>query len=212
MAEMQDHESQIGSTDENAHRSNSVPAYDCRLFRSMLGGPNHLILIGPDECGIRELIDGFLKEVPNPSLVIDVTEAETPSELADMLRSGISTRRDGEKTSHGIPTACLQAFGHGLAPLEWALNDLEKHHSEDCRAIAVFHEFSHIDKFGTNAAGFLRGIMQLQNHVTYVFTGSDVEAMTAMFLDRRSPFFQFGFVMNLSSNPGRPRFVENLPA
>ena len=204
MAEMQDHESQIGSTDEDAHRSCSVPADDCRLIRSMLGGPNHLILIGPDECGIRELIDGFLKEVPNPSVVVDVTEAETPSELADMLRSGIRTRRDGEKTSRGVPTACLQEFDHGLAPLEWALNDLEKHHSEDCRDIVVFHEFSKIDKFDSNAAGFLRGIMQFQNHVTYVFTGRDVKAMTTMFLNRRLPFFQFGFVINLRRNPSRP--------
>ena len=204
MAEIQEHKShksRIGSTDEDVHRSCSVPADDCRLIRSMLGGPNHLILIGPDDCCIRELINGLLKEVPNPSVVVDVTQAATPAELADMLRSRIRTRRDGEKTSRGVPTACLQAFDHGLAPLEWALNDLEKHHSEDCRAIADFHEFSKIDKFGSNAAGFLRGIMQFQNHVTYAFTGSDTEAMTAMFLDRRSPFFQFGFVMNLSRFP-----------
>lgn len=67
------------------------------------------------------------------------------------------------------------------------------------RIIVCIDEFQQIGEFA-NSLDFqkkLRGIWQLQQHVTYCLYGSKKHMMEKMFLNRSYPFYQFGDIMYL---------------
>lgn len=67
------------------------------------------------------------------------------------------------------------------------------------RIIVCIDEFQQVGEF-SNSLDFqkkLRGIWQLQQHVTYCLYGSKKHMMEKMFLNRSYPFYQFGDIMYL---------------
>ena len=79
--------------------------------------------------------------------------------------------------------------------VDWAVGLGERlAESLDTRVVVWFHEWQSIAhmKDGDLLLKRLRGMFQLQTHVTYAFTGSrDTDLLRTLFSDRHQPFYRF---------------------
>ncbi|QSO48375.1 hypothetical protein [Alicyclobacillus mengziensis] len=79
--------------------------------------------------------------------------------------------------------------------VDWAFGLSERlAESLDTRVVVWFHEWQSIAhmKDGDLLLKRLRGMFQLQTHVTYAFTGSrDTDLLRTLFSDRHQPFYRF---------------------
>lgn len=95
----------------------------------------------------------------------------------------------------------FQAGSEDLSLLEDVLNLLEKLSPKNKRMIVVFDEFQEIEKIDTRLLKQFRSIMQHHQKVNYVFLGSQESLMREIFEKKKSPFYHFGWVMNLEKIP-----------
>lgn len=64
--------------------------------------------------------------------------------------------------------------------------------------VAIIDEFSDIDKYdGRTVEKALRSEIQKQDHIGYIFSGSEQSTMLAMINDRQRAFYKLGRMMNL---------------
>lgn len=108
----------------------------------------------------------------------------------------ISTTPLGDSVEIGFqPTSNLSAL------LEDALSLVEHVSMPENRMIVVFDEFQEIMEVEKGIDRKLRAIMQEQQHVNYIFLGSEESMMTDIFERKKSPFYHFGMLMRLKKIP-----------
>ena len=84
-----------------------------------------------------------------------------------------------------------------------------KHNKQICIAFDEFQEIYRIQPFLIN---WMRSSFQMQKSVSYVFLGSKHSLMNSIFNDTGSPFYEFGFKMNINaiSKEDLMQFIKNL--
>jgi uncharacterized protein len=185
---------------------------------SVLNSENHLVLISPRRYGKSSLVFKVVSELKRPLIALDLQIVTSTSDLAALLLRRIYREfpmervRQYVKNFRIIPTISinpvsnevdisLQAGSEGLSLLEDVLNLLEKLSQKNKRLIVVFDEFQELEKIDTGLLKQFRSIMQHHQKVNYVFLGSQESLMRDIFEKKKSPFYHFGWVMNLEKIP-----------
>ncbi|MHC1738823.1 MAG: ATP-binding protein [Ignavibacteriaceae bacterium] len=185
---------------------------------SLLESHNHLILMSPRRYGKTSLINFVIKSIKRPAIIIDLQMVTSYDDLASLIIKRINDIFPLEKLKNLlksfriVPTIMLnpvsseievsfKGSNNNSATLEDSLNLVEKISKSSNRIIVVFDEFQEIKKIGKNAENHLRAILQLHKNVNYVFMGSFDSLMREMFNKKKSPFYHFGYVLNLHRIP-----------
>ncbi len=88
-----------------------------------------------------------------------------------------------------------------LSELEDVLNLCDKLSSSKRRAIIILDEFQEIFRIDKNLSRRLKAIMQKHLNVNYVFLGNQESMIREIFEKKKSPFYHFGYVLNLGKIP-----------
>lgn len=182
---------------------------------SLLGSDNHLVVISPRRFGKSSLIGMAVKDLGRPVIAIDLQLVTSPADLAAQILKRIYRFFPAEKLKRYlkgfrvVPTLSLNpvsgavdvSFMPGtpyLPVLEDVLNLAERVSTEKKKIIMIFDEFQDAVKIDTSLISFMRAIMQHHKMINYVFLGSQESLIRGIFEKKKSPFYHFGMVMNLS--------------
>ncbi|HNX67546.1 MAG TPA: hypothetical protein PKH02_11735, partial [Bacteroidales bacterium] len=82
--------------------------------------------------------------------------------------------------------------------------------SEKNKTIVVFDEFQEVERIDNSLIRQLRSIMQYHRKINYVLTGSQESIVREIFEKRKSPFYNFGMVLQLQKIPEKEfiSFIE----
>lgn len=189
-----------------------------------LDSENHLILISPRRYGKSSLINKVLTNINRPSIILDLQQALSTQNLAEIMLKAIFELYPAEKIRHLLthfrifPTistnAVLGTMEVSFAPatndnviLEDVVTLLEKVSTHDKRLIVVLDEFQEILNIQKGLDRQLRALLQKQKGLNYIFMGSQESMMEEIFEDKKSPFYHFGTLMHLNRIP-EPIFKE----
>ncbi|MFC2265280.1 MAG: ATP-binding protein, partial [Prevotella conceptionensis] len=109
----------------------------------------------------------------------------------------------------------FQATTDATVLIEDALQLVEKVSEKGDSMVVVFDEFQELMGLDKGIDKRLRAIIQTQQHVNYIFLGSQESMMTEIFERKRSPFYRFGVLMHLDRIPHdnfSQYVLERLPA
>lgn len=189
-----------------------------------LDSENHLILISPRRYGKSSLINKVLTNINRPYIILDLQQALSTQNLAEIMLKAIFELYPAEKIRHLLthfrifPTistnAVLGTMEVSFAPatndnviLEDVVTLLEKVSTQDKRLIVVLDEFQEILNIQKGLDRQLRALLQKQKGLNYIFMGSQESMMEEIFEDKKSPFYHFGTLMHLNRIP-EPVFKE----
>jgi AAA+ ATPase superfamily predicted ATPase len=181
---------------------------------SYIKSENHLILISPRRFGKTSLIRKVINESGRQYIYLDLQLVISTEDLASQLLKRVyrifpvQKLKRYIKTFRLIPSVILNpvtgeteiSFKPGspdLTPLEDVLNMIEKLGKEDKKLVVVFDEFQDIFRINSGLDRMLRGVMQNQKHITYIFMGSSESMIRNIFEKKSSPFYRFGTLMTL---------------
>ena len=185
---------------------------------SMLESPNHIVLISPRRFGKSSLVKRVVRKSGRPFISLNMQQVTCVEDLAAMILKGVFKLHPWEKVKHLlanfriIPTISTTPLGDSVeigfqptsnlsALLEDALSLVEHVSTTENRMIVVFDEFQEIMEVEKGIDRKLRAIMQEQQHVNYIFLGSEESMMTDIFERKKSPFYHFGMLMRLKKIP-----------
>lgn len=185
---------------------------------SMLESPNHIVLISPRRFGKSSLVKRVVRKSGRPFISLNMQQVTCVEDLAAMILKGVFKLHPWEKVKHLlanfriIPTISTTPLGDSVeigfqptsnlsALLEDALSLVEHVSTPENRMIVVFDEFQEIMEVEKGIDRKLRAIMQEQQHVNYIFLGSEESMMTDIFERKKSPFYHFGMLMRLKKIP-----------
>jgi hypothetical protein len=80
------------------------------------------------------------------------------------------------------------------------------------KLVVIIDEFSDLEKYtGRAIEKALRSEIQKQNHIGYIFSGSEQSVMLSMIRDRKRAFYKLGRIMELGplKRPGYRAFIQN---
>ena len=190
---------------------------ELQYVEQILQSENHLVLISPRRFGKSSLVNKALEQTTRKHIVINMQSVTSVQNFASRLMSALFRLNPGEKMKHlmthfrVVPTVSTNpmtgsvdvSFNPSMNSdviLEDAMELLQKVSTEKNRLIVVLDEFQEID----GIKGFdkqLRSIMQTQQHINYVFLGSQESMMESIFEKKKSPFYHFGQLMRLAKIP-----------
>lgn len=187
-------------------------------INAILNSPNHLVLISPRRFGKSSLVKRTVQRTGRPYISLNMQQVTCVEDLAAMILKGVFKLHPWEKIKHllanfrVIPTISTTPLGDSVevgfqptanisALLEDALCLVERVSSPDNRIILVFDEFQEIMEVEKGIDRKMRAIMQEQQHVNYIFLGSEESMMTDIFERKKSPFYHFGMLMRLKKIP-----------
>ena len=185
---------------------------------SMLHSPNHIVLISPRRFGKSSLVKKVVRQSGRPFISLNMQQVTCVEDLAAMILKGVFKLHPWEKVKHllanfrVLPTISTTPLGDSVeigfqpvsnltALLEDALSLVERVSTPEQRTIVVFDEFQEIMDVEKGIDRKLRAIMQEQQHVNYIFLGSEESMMTDIFERKKSPFYHFGMLMRLKKIP-----------
>ena len=185
---------------------------------SMLESPNHIVLISPRRFGKSSLVKRVVRKSGRPFISLNMQQVTCVEDLAAMILKGVFKLHPWEKVKHLlanfriIPTISTTPLGDSVeigfqptsnlsALLEDALSLVEHVSTPENRMIVVFDEFQEIMEVEKGIDRKLRAIMQEQQHVNYIFLGSEESMMTDIFERKKSPFYHFGMLIRLKKIP-----------
>ena len=185
---------------------------------SMLESPNHIVLISPRRFGKSSLVKRVVRKSGRPFISLNMQQVTCVEDLAAMILKGVFKLHPWEKVKHLlanfriIPTISTTPLGDSVeigfqptsnlsALLEDALSLVQHVSTPENRMIVVFDEFQEIMEVEKGIDRKLRAIMQEQQHVNYIFLGSEESMMTDIFERKKSPFYHFGMLMRLKKIP-----------
>jgi AAA+ ATPase superfamily predicted ATPase len=181
---------------------------------SFIKGQNHLILISPRRFGKTSLIKKVINESGRKYIYLDLQLILSTEDLASQLLKRVyrifpvQKLKKYIKSFRLIPSVIMNpvtgetevSFKPGspdLTPLEDVLNMLDKLGTESKKLVVVLDEFQDIFRIGSGLERMLRGVMQNQKHITYIFMGSSEAMIRNIFEKKDSPFYRFGSLMTL---------------
>ena len=190
---------------------------ELQYVEQILKSENHLVLISPRRFGKSSLVNKALEQTERKHIVINMQSVTSIQNFASRLMGALFRLYPGEKMKHlmmhfrVVPTVSTNPMNGSVdvtfnpsmntdVILEDAMELLQKVSTEKNRLIVVLDEFQEID----GIKGFdkqLRSIMQTQQHINYVFLGSQESMMESIFEKKKSPFYHFGQLMRLAKIP-----------
>lgn len=190
---------------------------ELQYVEQILQSENHLVLISPRRFGKSSLVNKALEQTTRKHIVINMQSVTSVQNFASRLMSALFRLYPGEKMKHlmthfrvvpivstnpmtGSVDVSFNPSMNSDVILEDAMELLQKVSTEKNRLIVVLDEFQEID----GIKGFdkqLRSIMQTQQHINYVFLGSQESMMESIFEKKKSPFYHFGQLMRLAKIP-----------
>lgn len=194
----------------------SVRKKELTEIRQILCGRNHLALISPRRYGKTSLVRKAVRESGRPAMFVNVQMAMSAACLAGMLLKAFLAIHPSERFKDALkslrvrPTlfynpdtnsmdVSFDASIKGFTALEDVLTTLDEKSDPQDRLIVVLDEFQEVMNLEPGTGKLLRGVMQQQKNINYLFSGSDEGMMRAIFEDIKSPFSHFGALMR----PGR---------
>ncbi|MBN2779261.1 MAG: ATP-binding protein [Bacteroidales bacterium] len=194
---------------------------------NVISSKNHLILISPRRFGKTSLIKKVLTETNHKQVFLNLQAYNSPEEFASKLLSeiyknfSIQKLTDYIKGFRIVPSVNINPVSQDISVsftqsgkkqiiLEDVFNLLEKLSAKK-KVICVFDEFQDIFRIDKSLDRILRTIMQGHQNVNYIFLGSEESMMKYIFEDVKSPFYHFGYLMNLSpiSEDDFKNFISN---
>lgn len=187
--------------------------------RKVLESKNHLILISPRRFGKTSLVEKVTAAMDRPVISLDLQLITGINDFASQILKRVLKINKFEKIKRLIadfrivPTIELNPMSGNMeisfrpdakdnfATLEDVFNLIEKLGEKGKRPIVVLDEFQEIVSFEKNILKQLRSVIQYHKHVNYVFLGSLESMMKAIFESKKSPFYHFGYLMQLKKIP-----------
>jgi len=177
---------------------------------------NHLILISPRRFGKTSLISKAVKQTNRPEISLNLQLITSISDFATALLKNVFKAYPFEKIKHFIknfqiiPTISINPVNNAVEIsfnpvvsakpiLEDVLNLINHLGEKGEKPIVVFDEFQEIKIIDKNLDKILRSIIQIHNHVNYVFLGSLESMMHEIFERKKSPFYHFGILIYLET-------------
>ena len=190
---------------------------ELQYVEQILQSENHLVLISPRRFGKSSLVNKALEQTERKHIIINMQSVTSVPNFASRLMNALFRLYPGEKMRHlmthfrvvpivstnpmtGSVEVSFNPSMNSDVILEDAMELLQKVSTEKNRLIVVLDEFQEID----GIKGFdkqLRSIMQTQQHINYVFLGSQESMMESIFEKKKSPFYHFGQLMRLAKIP-----------
>ena len=208
----------FGSVVEEPYFFNRVE--ETQKVKSILNSENHLIIISPRRYGKTSLINKVAKSLNRPYLILDLQLITTQSDFASQLLKRIyriypfQKIKDSVKNFRIIPSITLNPVTNEIdisykaatqetaqTVLEDVFNLLEKLGTKKSKPVIILDEFQEIKRIGNNLDRFLRSIIQHHSNVNYVFLGSQESLIRNIFEKKKSPFYHFGFLLQLDKIP-----------
>lgn len=196
--------------------------------KSVLKSSNHLILISPRRYGKTSLMIKVCKIIKRPYIFLDMQLITSQTDLAAQLLKRVYKKFPLQKIKSLIknfriaPAISLNpitneidisykvsAVQEASTALEDVLNLIEKLGSEKKRPVVILDEFQEIKRIGDSTDKFLRSVMQHHKNINYVFLGSQESLINSIFINKKSPFYHFGYLMPLDKIPPE-EFIEFL--
>ncbi len=165
------------------------------------------------------MINKVTSSLSRPVIYMDLQLTTDVSDLATQLLKKFLSINKWESVKHffanfrivptlelnpqtsGMEVSFAPSANNKLAPLEDVLNLIEKTGKKGNRPIVVLDEFQDIVYLDKNLPKQLRAIIQHHKNVNYVFLGSLESMMKAIFENKKSPFYHFGYLMDLDKIP-----------
>lgn len=203
----------FGSIVEGQQFTNRIKEID--QVNSILNSKNHLILISPRRYGKSSLIHKVMTNTDRPVISLDLQLITGVDDFAAQLLKRIYRIYPTERITQYIrnfriiPSIIInpvtnavdvsfQPTEKAFPKLEDVFNLIEKLSSEKKRCIVILDEFQEIERFDRNLTRQLRSILQYHQKVNYIFMGSQESMIRDIFEIKKSPFYHFGLLMNLS--------------
>lgn len=188
---------------------------EIKQVNSVISSSNHLILISPRRYGKSSLIYKVVHSLNRPVISLDLQLVTSVDDFAAQLLKRIYRIFPAERIRQFIKNfriipaisvnpvtnavdVSFQASELAFPKLEDVLNLLEKLSSEKMRLIVVMDEFQEIVRLDVNLARQLRSVMQYHKKINYVFLGSQESMIREIFEIKKSPFYHFGYLLNLT--------------
>jgi len=207
-------------------------AAELERIKQLLNSDNHLILISPRRFGKSSLVKKAVTQVSRPCISLNLQMVVSVEGLAAMILKAVFKLHPWEKIKHllanfrVVPTISTTPSGETIditfqtttdatVLIEDALRLVEKVSDPGNAMVVVFDEFQELMGLEKGIDKRLRAIIQTQQHVNYIFLGSQESMMTEIFERKRSPFYRFGVLMHLDRIPHTDfaQYVsERLPA
>jgi AAA+ ATPase superfamily predicted ATPase len=186
--------------------------------KSVLESNNHLILISPRRYGKTSLILNVISDYSRPVIYLDMQIISSITDFAAELLKRIYKLFTFQKMKsliknfriipilnvnplNGELSVSIQPGKSEILIIEDVLNMLDNISKSDSRTICIFDEFQEIQKIDSKLDRHLRAIMQHHKNINYVFLGSQESMMKAIFEKKKSPFYHFGYLLNLDKIP-----------
>lgn len=191
---------------------------ELQQIKQLLNSDNHLILISPRRFGKSSLVKKAVTQVARPCISLNLQMVVSVEGLAAMILKEVFKLHPWEKLKHllssfrVVPTISttptgetiditFQATTDATVLIEDALQLVEKVSEKGESMVVVFDEFQELMGLDKGIDKRLRAIIQTQQHVNYIFLGSQESMMTEIFERKRSPFYRFGVLMHLDRIP-----------
>ncbi len=206
----------FGTIVENEYFTDRVEelAAICQTMES----ENHLILISPRRSGKSSLVHKAVKQIGRPYIFLNLQKVVSVTDFAATILKEIFKLHPWERLKHQmqhfrvVPTISANPMTQGIdvsfqpmqdetVALEDALALLESVSTEKQKLIVIFDEFQEIIGLAKGIDKRLRAILQEQQHINYIFLGSQESMMTEIFERKKSPFYHFGKLMVLQKIP-----------
>ena len=185
---------------------------------SILGSENHLILTGPRRYGKTSLVRRACSMTGRPVIYLDLQVITGKEDFAAQLLKRVYRMHPVEKlkkylTSFRlIPALILNPVTgevdvrfhpepSGFVSLEDVFDLLQKISTKKEKLVVVLDEFQEIKRIHPELDRNLRAIMQLQVNINYIFLGSRESLIREIFEKKKSPFYHFGYLMQLDKIP-----------
>lgn len=208
----------FGSIVDNDHFINRNS--EIEKVKSILKSANHFILISPRRYGKTSLIIKVAKMLKRPYIFLDIQLITSLSDFAAQLLKRVYKKfplqkvKDSIKNFRIAPAISLNPVTNEIditykaasvqsaqTALEDVLNLIEKLGSDKKRPIVILDEFQEIKRIGADADKFLRSVIQHHKNINYVFLGSQESLIRNIFVNKKSPFYHFGYLMPLNKIP-----------
>lgn len=184
----------------------------------IISSENHIIMIAPRRYGKTSLVNKVVTNANRPIIWLDLQVITGVNDFASQLLKQVFKKYPFEKIKFLVknfritPTLSInpqsdnveigfQSNMDAFIQLEDVLNLIEKLGQEGLKPIVVLDEFQEIIHIDKNLDKRLRAIIQLFNHVNFVFLGSVESMMRDIFEKKKSPFYHFGVLFVLQKIP-----------
>ncbi len=206
----------FGSIVEEPYFTNRTE--EVKKVKSILRSDNNLIIISPRRFGKTSLIMKVLKEMERPFIFLDLQLITNREDFAAQILKRVYRVYHFEKIKRLvtnfriIPNIAFNPLNNeveisfrgeaaGRLPVEDVFNLLEKVSDKKEKLIVVLDEFQEIKNIGKELDSQLRSIIQHHKNISYVFLGSQESLMKDIFEKKKSPFYHFGYMLQLDKIP-----------